>query len=85
MSKPVLCPRCKAPMAYIQEIERVGDERRITRYYKCPACGTKILDEVIRIHRVNGSVVIMVEQNGHGKIIQPQRTRRHRHHRHNRK
>lgn len=85
MSKPVLCPRCKAPMAYIQEIERVGDERRITRYYKCPACGTKILDEVIRIYRVNGSVVIMVEQNGHGKIIQPQRIRRHRPHRRNRR
>ena len=58
----VLCPNCKVPMVYVQEVERVGNERRIVRYYKCPACGAKIMDEVLKIIRVNGSVKLIAEQ-----------------------
>ena len=75
-----LCPICKTPMAYIQETERMGEERRILRYYKCPACGARVIDEVLRIRKVNGSVIITLEQNGSGKIIHHQRhPRRQRH------
>jgi transcriptional regulator NrdR family protein len=71
-----LCPICKTPMVYIQETERAGDERRIVRYYKCPACGTRVIDEVLKVRRVNGSIVILIEQNGSGKVIQSQRPQR---------
>jgi Zn-finger nucleic acid-binding protein len=55
-----LCPRCKIPMVYVQEVEKSGSERRVVRYYKCPLCGLKLLDEVMKIIRVNGSVKIII-------------------------
>jgi len=78
MSRPRICPICKTPMAYIQESEAIGGEKRLTRYYKCPACGAKIVDEVLRVVRVNGEVRIIIEQNGSGKLIRPQRAPRRR-------
>jgi len=55
-----LCPHCKIPMVYVQEVERSGTERRIVRYYKCPLCGLRQLDEVMKIVRTNGSVEIII-------------------------
>ncbi len=52
--KVVLCPKCKVPMIYTMEAEKSGTERRITRYYKCPVCGTKIIVEKLVVRIVDG-------------------------------
>ncbi len=54
----VLCPTCKIPMVYMSEAERVGGETRITRYYVCPACKRRIIDEKIIVNR-NGDKIIL--------------------------
>lgn len=57
-ARPVLCPRCKVPMVYMMEAEKNSSGRRITRYYKCPACGTKIIVEKLLVKYVDGKVKI---------------------------
>jgi predicted RNA-binding Zn-ribbon protein involved in translation (DUF1610 family) len=53
------CPRCGTPMIYLVEKEKNGKgEARITRYFRCPVCGTKIIDEVIMLRPVNGSIQV---------------------------
>ena len=56
----VLCPTCKIPMVYMSEAERVGGETRITRYYICPACKRKIVDEKIIVTRNGDKIVLKV-------------------------
>ncbi len=54
----VLCARCKVPMDYILEVERVGFERVVSGFYKCPACGYRILDEKATVRRLDDMVVL---------------------------
>ncbi len=64
----VLCPRCRIPMDYVSESERMGNERRITRYYVCPACRTKVLDERIVVRSDTTSVLVMAyDYAGNGR------------------
>ncbi|MEB3816970.1 MAG: hypothetical protein LRS46_03410 [Desulfurococcales archaeon] len=72
----VLCPRCHVPMSYIQESERRGVERRIERYYRCPICGLKIVDEILRVIKINGSIRLVVEKYVDGPKTSNGRTRR---------
>ncbi|MCE4601587.1 MAG: hypothetical protein F7C08_01845 [Desulfurococcales archaeon] len=59
--KVVLCPRCRIPMEYTLETEKSSNgHRRLIRYYKCPACGTQITDEIITIES-NGSAEIILK------------------------
>jgi len=69
------CPRCRVPMTYVQEVERSGSERRIVRYYRCPVCGLRLLDEVMRIVRVNGSVKIIIDLAKQGRVTVAVNTR----------
>lgn len=74
----VLCPRCKIPMDYVMEAEKVGGERRLTRYYQCPACRTKILDERITVKANTKYILITIldySLNGSRPIISTPRDR----------
>jgi uncharacterized protein YbaR (Trm112 family) len=64
----VLCPKCKVPMVYLMEAEKSGSEKRITRYYKCPVCGTKIITEKLIVRVIDGHYKIL-RINTNGKII----------------
>ncbi len=66
----VLCPRCKVPMDYLIELEKLASgERRITRYYRCPVCGTRIIDEKYAVRFEDGRIVITSLLNGQPRII----------------
>ncbi len=67
-NKVVLCPRCKVPMVYMIESEKSGSERRITRYYRCPVCGTKIIAERFLVRIINSHYKIF-RLNGGGQVI----------------
>ena len=59
----VPCPRCGTRMEYWVEIEVDGsDGRRVKYYYRCPRCGYRINDAVVRVKRSNGSIAITVEE-----------------------
>ncbi|MCY0850026.1 hypothetical protein [Sulfuracidifex metallicus] len=52
------CPRCRIKMEFLVEAE-LGQASKIIKYfYKCPACGTRILDQEVRTRRDNDKVVI---------------------------
>jgi len=74
----ILCPRCKVPMDYLSETEKsISGNRRvtkITRYYKCPVCGRRILDEVLIIRNGENSIIIESHTNGARKILKRQMT-----------
>ncbi len=64
------CPICKVPMMYLMEKEKKSSgEIRITRFYRCPVCGTKIIDERLLLKPVNGSIVVYSLSNGEKQII----------------
>ena len=71
----VLCPWCRIPMDYVMESERLGGERRLARYYQCPACRAKILDERITIKATAASLLVRVVDysNGPRPTISPAR------------
>ena len=53
----VLCPQCKVATLYTSETERKNSSyTRIIRYYKCPACWGRIIDEEV-IVTSNGSLI----------------------------
>ncbi len=65
----VLCPKCKIPMEYTLETEKSSNGvRRLIRYYKCLACGTRIIDEVIIINP-NGKLIQLSIQDQKRTII----------------
>ncbi len=65
-----ICPICKVPMLYLTEKEKKSSgEIRITRFYRCPVCGTKIIDEKLLLRPVNGSIVVYSLLNGERQII----------------
>ncbi|MCE4608129.1 MAG: hypothetical protein F7B61_04125 [Caldisphaeraceae archaeon] len=72
----ILCPRCKVPMDYLSETEKsISGNRRvtkITRYYKCPVCGRRILDEVLTIKNNGDGIIIESHTNGARKILKRQ-------------
>jgi len=75
----VLCPYCKVPMEYHSEVERTGERRRVSRYYRCPVCGAKIVDDVFEVRRApDGSLIIRHYVNGVGAVVggRPRRPRR---------
>ncbi len=59
----MICPKCGAEMEYIIEKERLGNgETRIRTYYRCPVCGTIIVDQKIFLERVDGYIKVLIEQ-----------------------
>ena len=59
-----LCPRCKVETRFMIEAELMGSTKRILRYYKCPVCGAKYINERVTISRVNGGVRVVFEELG---------------------
>lgn len=68
-SDKILCPRCKVPMSYLMEAEKNSREKRITRYYRCPACGTKVIVERLLVRIVDGRIKIYNMMAGDREII----------------
>jgi hypothetical protein len=54
----VLCPRCKIPMYYGSETVKDSSGTRITRFYQCPACRLKLVDERLTIVKANNNITI---------------------------
>ncbi len=78
--KPMLCPRCKVPMVYMMEVEKLGNERRLTRYYRCPACGTRVIVERLLVRYEGGLLRVYAIGNGarqviYGRPAQPKKLR----------
>jgi uncharacterized Zn finger protein len=58
----MLCPKCGSEMEYIIEKERLGNgEIKIRMYYKCPVCGTIILDQKITLKKTDGKIEALIE------------------------
>jgi len=75
----ILCPRCKVVMEYLIEVEKLASgERRVTRYYRCPVCGTKIIDEKYAIRPENGMIRIISLTNGEKRVIMARPAQRRR-------
>jgi len=64
----VLCPRCKTSMDYVSEVER-GDVVRVSRFYRCPACGFRALDERATIRRGDDGVVVEFSVSTNRKVL----------------
>ena len=63
MKSELLCPKCNIRMDFIAEAENNADGTKVVRYfYRCPACGTRINDELISIKKENESVLIKISQ-----------------------
>ncbi len=60
----MLCPRCKIPMYYTSETVRDSRGVYITRYYLCPACRAKLVDERITITKSGDSVKAVFSVDG---------------------
>jgi len=70
MDRQVLCPKCGVEMIYQIEKEKSSSgEIRITRYYKCPVCGTKIIDERLVLRPIDGKILVFSLINGKKPII----------------
>lgn len=76
MGKGVLCPVCGSEMDYVIEVEKTGSVRRITRYYRCPACGTKIIDEKFEVRLEEDKIIVRSLINGAKPVIKGRRPRR---------
>ena len=60
----VLCPRCKIPMYYGSEKVRDSNGVRITRYYQCPACKSKLVDERIEVKEGGERLTLLFRLDG---------------------
>ena len=64
------CPKCGSPMVYLVERERnTRGETRVTRYFRCPVCGTKVIDQQLLIKSENGTIRIISLINGSRRIV----------------
>ncbi len=61
VEKEVVCPRCGTRMTYRIEAELGnGNGRTVYYYYRCPRCGYRLQDLVVRVKRNNGSPMMVV-------------------------
>ncbi|MDT7861416.1 MAG: hypothetical protein RRA45_04290 [Saccharolobus sp.] len=57
----VTCPKCKIKMDFIAESESTDGVKKIIRYYyRCPVCGTRILDSNIEAIRDMSRILIKI-------------------------
>ncbi|MEM1758671.1 MAG: hypothetical protein QXJ65_04720 [Acidilobaceae archaeon] len=65
----VLCPRCKVDMDYISEtVKSNSGIKQLFRYYRCPACSYRLLDEKLSVN-VNGESLIIVFSMGSKRLL----------------
>lgn len=48
-------------MEFISEAESSGEKKTIRYFYRCPACGTKILDSQLTILRGQEKILIRIQ------------------------
>lgn len=60
--------RCKTSMDYMSEVER-GGEVRVSRFYRCPACGFRVLDERVTVRRSEDGLVLEFSKPVNRKFI----------------
>jgi DNA-directed RNA polymerase subunit RPC12/RpoP len=60
--KEVLCPKCGIRMEFMAETESNSDGREVRYFYRCPACGTKINESIMKILKKDSAVIIKVLQ-----------------------
>ncbi|WP_338600250.1 hypothetical protein V6M85_11595 [Sulfolobus tengchongensis] len=57
----VICPKCKIKMDFIAESESTDGTRKVIRYYyRCPVCGSRILDSSIETIKDTSSILIKI-------------------------
>ena len=56
----VLCPKCRIPTSYVSETEKSNGTARVVRYYKCPACWGKLLDEEVTVNRIGDRIEVRI-------------------------
>ncbi len=54
------CPRCRVKMEFLVEAELGDSSKTIKYYYKCPACGTRLLDQEVRTRKDDKGVIIEI-------------------------
>ncbi|BBG23923.1 hypothetical protein [Sulfuracidifex tepidarius] len=52
------CPRCRVKMEFLVEAELGDSSKTIKYFYKCPACGARVLDQEVRTRKDNEKVII---------------------------
>lgn len=74
----ILCPRCKIPMEYVSVTEKSSSGAKILRYYRCPACHTRLIDERIDVVRVDGGYRVKVVADGKTiiTVVRPSKRKR---------
>lgn len=74
----VLCPRCRIPMEYMSVTEKDSRGARILRYYRCPACHTRVVDERIEVKKERELIKLVIISDGKTiiSIARPARKRR---------
>lgn len=65
----VLCPRCKTEMSYVTEVERSDGSKQVFRYYRCPACTLRLLDESYTITEEGERLVLKLRQGNRRPIV----------------
>ncbi len=57
----VTCPKCRIKMDFIAESESSDGIKRIIKYYyRCPACGVRILDTSIETIKDTSNILIKI-------------------------
>jgi len=74
----VLCPRCKIPMEYVSVTEKSSSSVKVLRYYRCPSCHTRVIDERIDIVKSDGGYKVRIVVDGKTviSVARPQKRRR---------
>jgi C4-type Zn-finger protein len=64
----VLCPRCRTSMEYMSEVERSG-EVVVSYFYRCPACGFRVLDERVAVKGLGDGLLLEVHRHTGRKLL----------------
>lgn len=63
MDGSILCPHCLVSMDFGSEVETLkGGERRITRFFKCPACRNRVLFARLTIRSSESGIELIVSR-----------------------
>ncbi|AWR97699.1 hypothetical protein DFR86_09160 [Acidianus sulfidivorans JP7] len=60
--KDILCPKCGIRMEFMAESESSGNKKEVRYFYRCPACGTRIIGSTMEITKKDNDIVIKILQ-----------------------
>ncbi len=64
----VICPRCRVPMYYGSERVKDSSGVTVTRFYQCPACRSKLVDEKMVVKLAGDTAVVEVKRRPLGPL-----------------